>query len=120
MVWKRRTSNRNASRMRRNLVRVAKALVAVALLVGLYWAANWRDVLAAAQQLDTLWLGWAFLLFVPQTLVSALRWRALVWPLERLSIGQSVRQTLAASAVNLVLPSKLGDLSKAGMLGVAG
>ena len=61
--------------MRRNLIRLVKALVAVALLVGLYWAADWRAVLRSARDLDAVWLGAAMLMFVPQTLVSALRWR---------------------------------------------
>src|SRR5256885_10962555 len=103
--------------MRRNLIRLVKAVVAVALLVGLYWAADWRAVLRSARDLDAVWLGAAMLMFVPQTLVSALRWRTLVRPLRRLTVGESMQHTLAASAVNLIVPSKLGDLSKAGMLG---
>ncbi len=94
--------------------------MAIALLAGLYWAADWRAVLAAAADLNGAWLTAALLLFVPQTLVSAIRWRAVVRGLCRLTVGQALRQTLAASALNLVVPSKLGDLSKAGMLGVRG
>jgi glycosyltransferase 2 family protein len=106
--------------VRRNLIRLIKALVAAVLLAGLYRAANWRDVLVAARDLNAVWLGAAMLMFLPQTFASALRWRALVQPLRRLTVTESVRQTLAASALNLIVPSKLGDLSKAGMLGVAG
>ena len=58
----------------------------------------------------------AMLLFVPQTVVSAWRWKALVAPVCRISLLLAIRQTLAASALNLAVPSKLGDLSKAGML----
>src|SRR6266508_1190822 len=105
---------------RRSLIRLTKGLVAVALLVALYWAADWRAVLGAAGDLKAGWFAAAMLLFVPQTLASALRWRALARGLCRVSVGQALRQTLAASALNLVVPSKLGDLSKAGMLGLKG
>jgi len=104
---------------RRSIVRLTKGLVAVALLAALYWAADWHAVLRAAADLQAVWLAAAMLLFVPQTLVSALRWRAVVRWLCPLSVGQALRQTLAASALNLVVPSKLGDLSKAGMLAIS-
>jgi uncharacterized membrane protein YbhN (UPF0104 family) len=103
---------------RRSVIRLTKGIVAVALLAALYWAADWRAVLRAAADLRAEWLAAAMLLFVPQTLASALRWRAVVRGLCALSVRQAVRQTLAASALNLVVPSKLGDLSKAGMLDI--
>jgi len=56
------------------------------------------------------------LLFVPQILVSAIRWRLFVADGCGISLVESVRQTLTAAAWNLALPSKLGDFSKAAML----
>jgi uncharacterized membrane protein YbhN (UPF0104 family) len=98
------------------MLRAGKIAAAAILLTALYWAADWREVVRATANLD-FWILFAALgLFVPQTLVSALRWKAWVRPLCRLSVGQAARQTLAASALNLIVPSKLGDLSKAAML----
>jgi uncharacterized membrane protein YbhN (UPF0104 family) len=45
-----------------------------------------------------------------------MRWQRFVSPLCRISLVESLRQTLASSAWNLVTPSKLGDFSKAAML----
>ncbi len=100
----------------RRLSRGVKLLVAATLLVALYSAADWNAVGAALLSLDGAYLAAAPLLFVPQTLLSALRWKFLVSRLQPISVGQAVRHTLAASALNLVVPSKLGDLSKAAML----
>src|SRR5690606_18407032 len=63
-----------------------------------------------------LWLAAALSMFVPQTAVSAWRWQGLTAGIHQISLMTALRQTLAASALNLVVPSKLGDLSKAGML----
>ncbi|HEV7226400.1 MAG TPA: lysylphosphatidylglycerol synthase domain-containing protein [Pirellulales bacterium] len=101
------------------LKRLMKIGVAAALLAGLYTAADWRSVGRVLASLDAGYLMAGLLLFVPQTLVSAIRWRRLVSPLAAISLGEAVRQTLAASALNLVVPSKLGELSKAAMLPLA-
>jgi hypothetical protein len=90
------------------------------LLAALYWHCDWRLVTAALVQLDSARMSLALVLFVPQTLVSAWRWRLLTAGLCRLSLGEAVRQTLAASAWNLAAPSKLGDFSKAAMLPIKG
>lgn len=98
------------------LVRVAKITISAALLIALLRAANWPEVFAAARGLDAAWLGLSLLLFVPQTVVSAWRWRRLVAPFSSLSLVESARDTLAASALNLLLPAKTGDFSKAAWL----
>jgi hypothetical protein len=101
------------------LGRWLKALVAVLLVAAIYQAADWRAVGRAVVSLQPAWLAAALLLFVPQTLLSAWRWRTLVGDLCRVPLAEALRQTLAASALNLVVPSKLGDLSKAVMLPLA-
>jgi hypothetical protein len=96
--------------------RAVKLSLALAMLAALYAAADWRAVGQALARLDPLCLGAALSLFVPQTLLSAARWRGLTRDLAPIGLREAVRQTLAASALNLVAPSKLGDLSKAAML----
>jgi len=98
--------------------RIIKLAAAVVLLAALYRAADWRAVGRVLASLDRSYLLAGLMLFVPQTLVSAARWKRLVAPLIAISLGDALRHTLAASALNLVVPSKLGDLSKAAMLPV--
>lgn len=102
--------------MMRRLVFVAKVLVTVVLCAALVRAADWRSVARHAAELRVPLLVWALLLFIPQTLVSAWRWKLLVQPLTRIRFVESLREVLAASALNLVVPAKLGDFSKAAML----
>lgn len=54
----------------------------------------------------------ALALFVPQILVIAWRWKRLVAPFTPLPLAESVRLVLAGSSMNLLMPGKLGDLTK--------
>lgn len=93
-----------------------KIAVACALLVMLVVAIDIPRVIQALSHLRWLPLTLALGLFVPQVIVSAVRWRGWVASLANITFAESVRQTLAASALNLALPAKMGDLSKAAML----
>ncbi len=98
--------------------RIVKIVVACALVVVLVAVIDVQRVASAISQLQWRPLVVALALFVPQVVVSAIRWRSWIAPLAPITLAESVRQTLAASALNLVLPAKLGDLSKAAMLNV--
>lgn len=50
---------------------------------------------------------------IPQTLVTAMRWRSMVWGLCPMPMLETVRLILAGKALNALLPSKLGETSKA-------
>ena len=99
--------------------RMLTLAVSAALVTALYAAADWHAVATALSHLDMTWFAAAMLMFVPQTLVSAARWRVLVAMETDITLADAVRQTLAASAANLILPAKAGDLTKAGMIPVA-
>jgi hypothetical protein len=96
--------------------RALKLAVAAGLVACLCLAADWRAVAAAVARLDPAYLAAALALFVPQTILSALRWQGLATGLTRLTLTDAIRHTLASSALNLAAPSKLGDLTKAAML----
>jgi uncharacterized protein (TIRG00374 family) len=97
---------------------VRKRLVALAVsiaLLALIWF--WVDpaaIWAAIQGVSPGWFWSAVLFSIPLTLATALRFRIL--SAARISIGQSVRLILAASTLNMVLPSKMGDIAKAWIL----
>lgn len=96
--------------------RAAKLAATLILLVGLYFAADWRAVGRVLWQLDGRYFAVALLLFAPQTLLGAWRWRMLCASVTPISFGEALRHTAIAAAWNLIVPSKLGDLSKAALL----
>lgn len=116
-------------RSRRRVKTALKVIVTTAICGSLYVAADWRAVLRELRNLDAVYFATAMALFVPQTIVSALRWRRLVATMasnqgsvkaaSSISVPMlrsAVAQTLASSALNLVVPSKLGDFSKAAFI----
>lgn len=64
-------------------------------------------------QMDIFILTLAVLLFIPQVVLSAYRWQVMMKKRVRLSFWTSVKLILAASAINILIPSRVGDLSKA-------
>jgi glycosyltransferase 2 family protein len=93
-------------------VRLLPLGLAVVLLAVIYARVDVTRVLGALGAADPLWLGLAFACFIPQIAVTALRWRWLVRGAAPISRWESCRQVLASSTLNVITPSKLGDLAK--------
>ncbi|MGE0608405.1 MAG: lysylphosphatidylglycerol synthase transmembrane domain-containing protein [Pirellulales bacterium] len=93
-----------------------KIILAAAMLAAIGTAADWNMVGQALWQLDPAWLAAAMFMFIPQTLLSAMRWRRVVQDLLPISFRQSLLQVLFTSSLNLIVPGKLGDLSKGAIL----
>ncbi len=55
----------------------------------------------------------ALLLFIPQILISSLRWKIMTSQLSPMGLGQSIQQVMASKALNAFVPSKMGEMSKA-------
>ena len=70
---------------------------------------NIKDVLA---QVDVPVFIVALLILVPTTLLSALRFRMLLSGKNKPTIGLATKLILASSTMNVVLPSKMGDMLK--------
>ncbi len=66
----------------------------------------------AIQRTHTGWFALALALFIPQTVTIAWRWKRMVQPFTRIRLTESLGLVLASNTMNLILPSKLGDLAK--------
>ena len=99
---------------RRTIKRVLPIAVSVLLLAGLWWRIDLHAVLGAVRQARPAWVAAGIVALVPLMWGSAIRFQ---W-LSRAHIGTalSCRLLLAASTLNLFLPSKMGDLAKAWVL----
>jgi uncharacterized membrane protein YbhN (UPF0104 family) len=106
----------NRTTQRHRLKTALKVGVTLALCGMLYVAADWRAVARQLAELDGRLLVAALALFVPQTIVSAWRWSRLIAPWGKLSLTNATAHTLIGSAWNLIVPSKLGDFSKAALV----
>jgi len=93
--------------------RLVSIAVSLAILGIIYWRIDFGGLLAALGASDLVWLAAALLALAPIAVVTAWRFTRLVPDSAHIGLGEAVRLTLAASSLNLVLPSKMGDLAKA-------
>jgi uncharacterized protein (TIRG00374 family) len=96
----------------RPLIRVLSLGVSTALLVFLYRSIDMRMVGQSLRRADPLWLVVSLSMIVPITLLRAVRfyWVAPTGALT--GLGEALRLTLVASALNVFVPGKAGDLIK--------
>ena len=93
--------------------RLLSLLVSLAILAIIYWRMDFTRLGPVFRDCDPLWLVLSLGMVVPLTLMTAWRLDQLMPGGARLGIGESNRLILVASVLNLVLPSKMGDLAKA-------
>lgn len=94
--------------------RLVALTVSLAILAIIWWTVDLRAIGAAVAAADPLWLVLGLLMVVPLTLVTALRFMML--SRTPLGLGSASRLILSASTLNLILPSKMGDLAKSVVL----
>lgn len=87
--------------------------LAAAILGALYWTIDPRELLAVFAEASWAWLAWSIVMFIPTTLATAWRLTVLPPPSVSFGLGEATCLTLMASSLNLILPSKLGDIAKA-------
>lgn len=92
--------------------RLVAICVSLLLLLALFASIDLRRLGGILAGIDWMWFTLGLLLFVPQVAVIARRWMYITAPMVPLRWGEATRQVLAAGSLNLVLPSKLGDLAK--------
>jgi len=91
--------------------------VSVAILLLIYWKIDFAGLIQVLRECDRPWLAISLGMVIPITMVTAWRLQQLMPQSadasQSLSFGESNRLILAASTLNMVLPSKMGDIAKA-------
>lgn len=87
-------------------------LAGLLVLAAIYWSIDLRQLVEVFARTDLAWLGAALVFFVPTTLGTAWRLKVLVPPPARIGVAEATRLTLVAASLNVVLPSKMGDIAK--------
>ena len=101
-----------AGAWKRHGARAASIAVSAALLFGLYRSLDVRLTGEALLKSDPLWLVISVGLIVPITVLRALRFLWVAPPGALPGLAEATRLTLAASALNVFVPLKAGDLIK--------
>jgi len=93
--------------------RLISLLVSLGLLAFIYSKIHIEKLGPVFAQCDFTWLIASLLMVIPLTLATAWRLDQLMPAGASLGFGESNRLILAASVLNLILPSKMGDVAKA-------
>ncbi|MEZ5647523.1 MAG: lysylphosphatidylglycerol synthase transmembrane domain-containing protein [Alphaproteobacteria bacterium] len=87
--------------------------VSLILLGVIYWRID-RDALwLTLENAQKWWLVGSLGMIIPLMAMTAWRLRLLMPHPEKLSLGEAMRLTLIAAVLNMILPSKMGDIVKA-------
>ncbi|ASC69382.1 hypothetical protein XM38_003090 [Halomicronema hongdechloris C2206] len=93
--------------------RFVSILVSLGILALLYRRIDLAGLLQVFQTCDRTWMAISLAMVIPITGVTAWRLQQLMPPKAALGVGEANRLILAASTLNMVLPSKMGDIIKA-------
>lgn len=93
-------------------IKIISLIVSIFIISLLYWQINITELLAVFLNSNFHCLSWALLLVIPITLISAFRLTFLSMDSNKIGYIDSIKLILAACVMNLVLPSKMGDLAK--------
>jgi uncharacterized membrane protein YbhN (UPF0104 family) len=98
--------------LKRLATRFFSVAISAALLIVLYRSVDVRAIGGALLGADPAWLVVSIAMIVPITLLRALRFLTVAPPGALPGFGEALRLTLVASALNVVVPAKGGDLVK--------
>jgi glycosyltransferase 2 family protein len=94
-----------------------KKLISLAISLGvlalIYWKVDVTRLGRVFAGCDGWWMLAGLAMVVPLTLLTSWRFQRLAPAEARMSFGEANRLILSASVLNLVLPSKMGDIAKA-------
>jgi glycosyltransferase 2 family protein len=93
--------------------RLLSLLISLAILAVIYWKIDLRALAQVLRDSSAPWMALSLGMVVPITLITAWRFGQLAPPASRMTFGESIRLILVASVLNMVLPSKMGDIAKA-------
>jgi uncharacterized protein (TIRG00374 family) len=93
--------------------RLISIAVSLSILAFLYWKIDFQGLLEVFQNCNPWWMAVSLGMVVPLTLLTAWRLQQLMPSQSTLGFGEANRLILAASVLNMVLPSKMGDIAKA-------
>ncbi|MEL6249183.1 MAG: lysylphosphatidylglycerol synthase transmembrane domain-containing protein [Cyanobacteria bacterium J06627_15] len=93
--------------------RIISIVVSLVILAILYTKIDFARLLEVFRNCDPFWMITSLGMVIPITFFTAWRLKQLVPAQARLTLWEANRLILAASVLNMVLPSKMGDIAKA-------
>ncbi len=93
--------------------RIVSIVVSLVVLGAIYWQIDAAELVRTFQHVQAGWMAVSLGMVAPLAMLTAWRLRMLMPEGSALRFGEATRLILAASTLNMVLPSKMGDVAKA-------
>lgn len=93
--------------------KIVSLCVSLLLLALIYWKIDFSKLGPVFASSHAGWMTASLAMVIPLTMFTAWRFQRLVPTEGRVSFGEANRLILSASVLNLILPSKMGDIAKA-------
>ncbi len=93
--------------------RLISITISLIILAVIYTKIDFPGLIQVFKNCDRWWMAISLGMVIPLTLFTAWRLQQLMPTGSRLGFGEANRLILAASVLNMVLPSKMGDIAKA-------
>lgn len=93
--------------------RLVSIVVSLLILAVIYWKIDFGGLVKVFQNCDGFWLAVSLGMVVPLIMVTSWRLQQLMPHGSRLGFAEANRLILLSSVLNMILPSKMGDIAKA-------
>ncbi|MFE4106509.1 lysylphosphatidylglycerol synthase transmembrane domain-containing protein [Almyronema epifaneia] len=93
--------------------RIISLIVSLGILAIIYTRIDFAGLIGVFQNCHPLWMVVSLGMVIPITAVTSWRLQQIVPSKSKLGFGEANKLILAASTLNMVLPSKMGDIAKA-------
>jgi len=93
--------------------KIISLIVSLLILAAIYWKIDLQKLIEVFKNCQGEWMVVSLGMVVPLTMLTAWRLQQLMPSGQRLGFGEANRLILAASVLNMLLPSKMGDIAKA-------
>lgn len=93
--------------------RIISITVSLIILAIIYWKIDFASLIQVFKNSNISWMVVSLCMVVPITTITAWRLQQLTPKKAQLHFGEANKLILAASVLNMVLPSKMGDIAKA-------
>ena len=93
----------------KKLISLAVSLVILSII---FYRIDLANLLSIFADSSLAWMCCGAAMFVPTTLMTALRFKAIAPAQTRINYGEALKLVLAGNSLNMILPSKMGDIAK--------
>lgn len=93
--------------------KIISLIVSLVILAVIYWKIDFQGLIEVFKNCDRGWMAVSLGMVVPITAITSWRLQQLMPNGSKLPFGEANRLILAASVLNMILPSKMGDIAKA-------